>query len=173
MSLLTEMAKNDTAAFQPLQSKVIGVFTRVLIGKKYSEDYIYYKVPSPWLQVKILKFLKLFPPIDDQAVLATLNDIINRIINNVDSVKDQNKNYKNALYCVLFESISLVIHLNHDQHTLQAQMLLQQQALQAKQIQEQQLQQQALQVKVGIFFLIHLVNSLTVNFYFAFSWFSS
>lgn len=27
-----------------------------------SEDYFYYKTPCPWLQVKVLKLLQLFPP---------------------------------------------------------------------------------------------------------------
>lgn len=30
--------------------------------REYSATYAYYKVPSPWLQVKLLRLLQYYPP---------------------------------------------------------------------------------------------------------------
>jgi AP-2 complex subunit alpha len=37
-------------------------FSQILIERDYSLDYIYYKVPTPWLQVKCLRLLQYYPP---------------------------------------------------------------------------------------------------------------
>jgi len=29
---------------------------------EYAQDYYYYMTPCPWLQIKIIKILQLFPP---------------------------------------------------------------------------------------------------------------
>jgi AP-2 complex subunit alpha len=35
---------------------------QLVIGHEYSATYAYYKVPSPWLQVKLLRLLQYYPP---------------------------------------------------------------------------------------------------------------
>ncbi len=85
-----------------------------MVGKRFTRDYIYYRVPCPWLQVKCLKFLQAYPPPQDSQLLGTLHDILSRIIASADSVKGQKDNSKNAYNAVLFECVSLIIHLNTD-----------------------------------------------------------
>lgn len=85
-----------------------------MIGKRFTRDYIYYRVPCPWLQVKCLKFLQHYPPPRDAQLLGQLHDILSRIIATADSVKGQKDNSKNAYNAVLFECVSLIIHLNTD-----------------------------------------------------------
>jgi AP-2 complex subunit alpha len=41
---------------------LIYVNEQILIDRDFSLDYIYYKVPTPWLQVKCLRLLQYYPP---------------------------------------------------------------------------------------------------------------
>ena len=80
-----------------------------MIEKSYSTDYIYYNIPTPWLQVKLLRLLQFYPAPEDRTLRQRLTDVLQRIITNTDFSK--NTNHNNALYSVLFEAINLVIHL--------------------------------------------------------------
>eukprot|EP01125_Pyxidicula_operculata_P002647 TRINITY_DN124_c1_g1_i1.p1 TRINITY_DN124_c1_g1~~TRINITY_DN124_c1_g1_i1.p1 ORF type:complete len:1591 (+),score=529.24 TRINITY_DN124_c1_g1_i1:48-4820(+) len=122
MALLNQLIKSSDVhrqALGGLQKQVIGVLARLIIGKQYTIDYIYYRVPAPWLQVQIFKFLQRYPPHTDPQVHSTMMDIIERIINNSSAVLDQSKNHKNAFYMILFECITLVIKLNVDANVVQ------------------------------------------------------
>ena len=35
---------------------------QIIIDHQYSSEYVYYKVPIPWLQVKLLRLLQYYPP---------------------------------------------------------------------------------------------------------------
>lgn len=37
------------------------LLTRLAISNTCTVDYLYYSTPSPWLQVKLLQFLQLYP----------------------------------------------------------------------------------------------------------------
>lgn len=50
----------------PLVPSIINILANI---HNDSTDYMYYKTPCPWLQVKILKLLQLFPPIDSKKEL--------------------------------------------------------------------------------------------------------
>ena len=99
---------------------MVNIFTKVIIGKQYTPDYIYYRVPAPWLQVKLLKFLLNFGPIEDPSVAAALKDVLIRIVKNANLVRDQSKNHKNAFYSVLFEAIAVAVHYRNDEALHQA-----------------------------------------------------
>jgi len=36
--------------------------SQLVVEHQYSANYAYYKVPSPWLQVKLLRLLQYYPP---------------------------------------------------------------------------------------------------------------
>ena len=33
--------------------------TRLVLNKDYSNDYLYYGIPTPWLQIKLLRMLQV------------------------------------------------------------------------------------------------------------------
>lgn len=35
---------------------------QIVLNHEYSSDYLYYKIPIPWLQVKLLRLLQYYPP---------------------------------------------------------------------------------------------------------------
>lgn len=38
------------------------IVSQLLVEHEYAATYAYYKVPSPWLQVKLLRLLQYYPP---------------------------------------------------------------------------------------------------------------
>lgn len=51
-----------------------------MIHKACAADYLYYGTPSPWLHVKLLKFLQMFPPPADRSQREKLDEALERII---------------------------------------------------------------------------------------------
>ena len=85
-------------------------------------------MPSPWLQVKLLKLLQYYPPsgsfspyvssgtvpddyLDDPAIQSTLLQVLETIMNN-SAEQTRNMQHNNAQRAVLFEAIGLAIHLD-------------------------------------------------------------
>ena len=73
-----------------------------------AEDYYYYKTACPWLQVKLLKLLQLFPPPEGKRELNQINEIMMKIMNRTEVTKNVNKN--NSDHSILFEVFNLIIH---------------------------------------------------------------
>ena len=105
-----------------------------LVVNECPGHYMYYSVPSPWLQVKLLRVLQFFgAKIIDEGLRVRINDIVARIIaagsaavtppgSAASSPKattaskkrgpdTERLNRTNAENAILFEAISLVIHL--------------------------------------------------------------
>jgi AP-2 complex subunit alpha len=83
MSLLLGIVEKDPSGYEPCVEKVIELLSKVpspsptlaegssnpgggrvrqiVLEKEYPRDYVYYNVPNPWLQVKLLRFLRYFP----------------------------------------------------------------------------------------------------------------
>ena len=89
-------------------------------------EYIYYKVPNPWLQIKLLRLLQYYPPPDNIKTIDMLNGILQAIIDSSQETprvsftvflrhrayRLQNVQHNNAQNAVLFEAINLAIHLD-------------------------------------------------------------
>lgn len=89
---------------------------RLVIDKDVSQQYTYYGIPSPWLQIKCLRLLQYFPASEDPAIVSTLTDILGQIIKGVSVIKNVNKS--NAVHAIVFESIALCLHLDLDRELL-------------------------------------------------------
>ena len=61
MSLLIGLASRHTEDYQSLVPYVIHVFGMLVLKRACAREYLYYRTPSPWLQIKPLKFLQLYP----------------------------------------------------------------------------------------------------------------
>lgn len=70
-----------------------------------------YKIPVPWLQVKILRLLQYCPPTEDRRILQKLQNVLHTIIHSGQEITN-NVQQTNAQNAVLFEAISLAIHLD-------------------------------------------------------------
>ncbi|KAJ3028653.1 hypothetical protein HDV00_010107 [Rhizophlyctis rosea] len=84
---------------------------KIVLEKEYAPDYVYYKVPVPWLQVKLLRLLQYYPTPADPSIRSRLTAVLQAIINNAQDVP-KNVQHNNAQNAVLFEAINLAIHLD-------------------------------------------------------------
>lgn len=112
MSLLLAVVQKDPAPFELGTKKAINILTKVVINRDFPDDYLYYNIANPWLQVKLLRFLGYYPSTDDRSSRQRLSEVLRKILDMVDTAKGQTVNHKNSLNAVLFEAIDLTVSLN-------------------------------------------------------------
>ncbi|KAH7911207.1 adaptin N terminal region-domain-containing protein [Hygrophoropsis aurantiaca] len=110
-SLIMALAQDHLDAYAVCYTKAADRLHRLIIEHEYSATYAYYKVPSPWLQVKLLRLLQYYPPSDDATIRSVLHEVLQTIMNN-SAEPSRNVQHNNAQHAVLFEAISLAIHLD-------------------------------------------------------------
>ncbi|KAK0526320.1 hypothetical protein OC834_004842 [Tilletia horrida] len=91
--------------------KAVDRMAKVILDEDYPTDYIYYKVPVPWLQIKCLRLLQYYPPTEDVTLKNTILKVIGRILENCQETP-KNVQHNNAQNAVLFEAINTAIHLD-------------------------------------------------------------
>ena len=61
-SLVMALVQDIPEAYQSSYMKAAHRLKRLVVNNEYTQDYVYYKVPCPWLQVKLLRLLQYYPP---------------------------------------------------------------------------------------------------------------
>ncbi|KIM32693.1 hypothetical protein M408DRAFT_185378 [Serendipita vermifera MAFF 305830] len=110
-SLVMAMAQDNLDAFSVCYQKAVDRLHKLIIDREYAATYSYYRIPTPWLQVKLLRLLQYYPPSMDPTVLDVLQKVIKAILNNSVEVAS-NVQQNNAQNAILFEAIGLAIHLD-------------------------------------------------------------
>mmetsp|Transcript_2271 Transcript_2271/g.3007 ORF Transcript_2271/g.3007 Transcript_2271/m.3007 type:complete len:986 (+) Transcript_2271:82-3039(+) len=118
MSLVIAIAVDNPKQYEPLVKKAIWILTKIVINRDYTKDYMYYHMPAPWLQVKLLRFLSFYDPPEDSASKSKLYEILAKILQLPDSSKGNTINDKNILNAVLFEAIGLIVHYDDDRELI-------------------------------------------------------
>lgn len=109
MALLMSMVSTEPSHFEPLIPYIISILCRLCIVRNSAScdpNYLYYSTPSPWLQVRCLRFLTYYKVTDPQQVVL-LNDALQEILGKIVSTPNNNKS--NADHSILFEAVNLVI----------------------------------------------------------------
>ncbi|KAI7850353.1 adaptin N terminal region-domain-containing protein [Circinella umbellata] len=110
-TLVLAFAQSYPLEYAGCYEKAVNRLKRILVDRDYSLDYIYYKVPTPWLQVKCLRLLQYYPPPEDAKLRSDISELLQIIMaNSQDAPK--NVQHSNAQNAVLFEAINLAIHLD-------------------------------------------------------------
>ena len=112
LSLLTAFASYAPTFFEACIPTVIEILFKLAVERNISEHYKYYKIPSPWIQVKCLKFLQYYPLPEDSRIRDTLVKALESILVKTDSSDGVNK--LNAENSVLFEAVHLIIAYGTD-----------------------------------------------------------
>ncbi|XP_074603170.1 adaptor protein complex 2, subunit alpha [Brevipalpus obovatus] len=120
VSLIETLVKRNPDEYKGCVSLAVSRLSRVVTASYTDlQDYTYYFVPAPWLSVKLLRLLQNYPPPEDPGVKGRLNECLETILNKAQeppkSKKVQHSNAKNA---VLFEAISLIIHMDTEANLL-------------------------------------------------------
>ncbi|KAK5169539.1 uncharacterized protein LTR77_005515 [Saxophila tyrrhenica] len=110
-SLVMTIAQDDPDGYKGCYVKAASRLRKIVVDHEYSGDYVYYKVPCPWLQCKLLRLLQYFPPSEDSHIRQLMRDSLQAIL---DAAMEMPKNVQqnNAQNAVLFEAINLIIHLD-------------------------------------------------------------
>ncbi|KAF7823288.1 AP-2 complex subunit alpha-1-like [Senna tora] len=116
MSLLVALVSNNHEAYWSCLPKCVKVLERLARNQDVPQEYTYYGIPSPWLQVKTMRALQYFPTIEDPNTRRSLFEVLQRILMGTDVVKNVNKN--NASHAVLFEALALVMHLDAEKEMM-------------------------------------------------------
>lgn len=61
-SLVMALAQDQPDQYKGSYVKAASRMKRMLVDGDTAPDYIYYKVPCPWIQVKLLRLLQYYPP---------------------------------------------------------------------------------------------------------------
>ncbi|EFJ50611.1 hypothetical protein VOLCADRAFT_120602 [Volvox carteri f. nagariensis] len=105
--------QSGTSGYETCQGRVIKILERLVREReRIPPEYLYYGIPSPWLQARCLRALQLFPPPDSTSERKTLHDVLQNIIavTSGEAAKNANPNKANALNAILFEALALALH---------------------------------------------------------------
>uniref|UniRef100_A0AC34QT89 AP-2 complex subunit alpha n=1 Tax=Panagrolaimus sp. JU765 TaxID=591449 RepID=A0AC34QT89_9BILA len=120
VSLIEALSKKWPEEFKGCVSLAISRLSRI-VTSTYTDlqDYTYYFVPAPWLCVKLLRLLQNYPPPEDPANKTRLLECLEGILNKAqDAPKSKKVQHANAKNAVLFEAISLIIHMDSEPNLL-------------------------------------------------------
>lgn len=113
-SLVMALVQDNQEQYKGSYVKAANRLKRIVVDAECADGYFYYKVPCPWIQVKLLRLLQYYPPPEDSHIRKLIREALQKIM---DSAMDIPKNVQqnNAQNAVLFEAINLVIHLDTEQ----------------------------------------------------------
>ena len=120
VSLIEALSKKWPEEFKGCIALAISRLSRI-VTSTYTDlqDYTYYFVPAPWLCVKLLRLLQNYPPPEDPTNKTRLLECLEGILNKAqDAPKSKKVQHANAKNAVLFEAISLIIHMDSEPNLL-------------------------------------------------------
>jgi len=121
-SLVTSLAQHDTVGFKDALPLAIAKLHRLILNPE-DNDYNYHDVYAPWLSVKLLRLLQVFPLPEDKPSLDRINEALNAIVSGLSepsTVPGAKPNAKpkpqffNAKHAVFFEAVNLIVYYDHD-----------------------------------------------------------
>ena len=61
-SLVMALAQDMPEEYRGSYVKAAQRLKRIVVDNDIAPDYLYYRVPCPWIQVKLLRLLQYYPP---------------------------------------------------------------------------------------------------------------
>jgi AP-2 complex subunit alpha len=61
-SLVMALVQDNQEQYKGSYTKAANRLKRIVVDGECAESYFYYKVPCPWIQVKLLRLLQYYPP---------------------------------------------------------------------------------------------------------------
>ena len=113
------LARSGPEGYETCQSRLIRILERLTVNtdakSRVPAEYLYYGIPSPWVQSKCLRALQYYPVPEISSERNILNSILNLILIESPPVVDLGKgagtNKSNAQHAILFEAIALTLTL--------------------------------------------------------------
>lgn len=130
-SLVVVMAQDKPELYSGGYQRAVHRLKKIVIDAEFGPDDKYYDVPCPWLQIKLMKFLLLYPPPSDPLLCALLTNVMEQIMQS-DETSAKNVQQNNARNAVLFQAIDLATHLDNKHDFTEQIMVLLSQFLRSK-----------------------------------------
>jgi len=124
ISLMLDLQAEYSEQLEPALPLVVKLLYRIVIARDYTKDTLYYNVASPWLQIKLLRFLQRYPVSSNPEQVNSLNEILAKLLSGSENTKGHTNNHKNAMNSVLFEAINLIIYMDCNKDLLKQTILL-------------------------------------------------
>ena len=116
MTLANALCVVNPAEYEILQPKVVRVLERLTTRtSEIPPEYTYYGIASPWLQIKTMRVLQCFATPEDPLLKQNLITCLDRIVTTMKTMMESGKlnvNKSNTLHGILFEAITLIMHLD-------------------------------------------------------------
>ncbi|RMJ24861.1 Adaptin domain-containing protein [Aspergillus sp. HF37] len=110
-SLVMSLAQDKPEEYRGSYVKAAQRLKKIVVDNEIAPDYLYYRVPCPWIQVKLLRLLQYYAPSEDGLVREIIRESLQQIMHAaMETPKNVQQN--NAQNAVLFEAINLLIHLD-------------------------------------------------------------
>ena len=61
-SLVMALAQDQPDQYKGAYVKAAQRLKKIVVDNDIASDYLYYKVPCPWIQVKFLRLMQYYPP---------------------------------------------------------------------------------------------------------------
>ncbi|KAL8922155.1 MAG: hypothetical protein Q9208_005350 [Pyrenodesmia sp. 3 TL-2023] len=116
-SLIMALAQDQPDPYKGAYVKAAQRLKKIVVDNDIAPDYVYYKVPCPWIQVKFLRLMQYYLPSDDEHVRSLIRESIQQVLHEA-MLMPKNVQQNNAQNAVLFEAINLVIHLDTEQNLM-------------------------------------------------------
>ncbi len=75
-SLVMTLAQDNPDQYKGSYVKAAQRLKKIVVDNDIAPDYLYYKVPCPWIQVKFLRLLQYFPPSGTQSHRSALKQML-------------------------------------------------------------------------------------------------
>ncbi|KAG0413911.1 hypothetical protein HPB47_008941 [Ixodes persulcatus] len=114
VSLIDALVKKNPEEYKGCVPLAVSRLSRI-VNASYTDlqDYTYYFVPAPWLCMKLLRLLQNYPPPEEPSVRGRLNECLETLLNKAqEPAKSKKVQHSNARHAVLFEAISLILHMD-------------------------------------------------------------
>jgi AP-2 complex subunit alpha len=109
--LVLALSQQDPDAYAQCVTKAIMKLTSIVVGGEFDPVYLYYKIPAPWLQVKLLRLLQYYPSPQSPELIPILERLMRKLLEYA-STHPKNYNQANTVYSVVVEAMNYLIHLD-------------------------------------------------------------
>jgi AP-2 complex subunit alpha len=116
-SLVMALAQDMPEEYKGSYVKAAQRLKKIVVDNEIAPDYLYYRVPCPWIQVKLLRLLQYYPPSEDSHVRQIIRESLAQMMASaMETPKNVQQN--NAQNAILFEAINLLIHLDSEHNLM-------------------------------------------------------
>lgn len=78
-SLVMALAQDQPDQYKGGYVKAAQRLKRIVVDNDIAPDYLYYKVPCPWIQVKLLRLMQYYPPSGPYLSVLIVRPLLTRI----------------------------------------------------------------------------------------------